>query len=208
MTMAPCHRTTGLVGRAGREPEIYTLGRRNSLGLAAHPMTGEMWQSEMGPNGGDEINILKPGANYGWPIVSLGRSFPGPWQSGRVLEAGNESPVVSWMPAISLSEMAFYTGDKLPKWKGNIIESGQQTAKMPGTGHLERVPGDEKLEELRREALLVPLRMRIRDVRQGPDELLYVLVESRERRRHAESNHPFRSRYRRPRQRGRRADTC
>jgi glucose/arabinose dehydrogenase len=165
------------VGRAGHKAEIYTVGHRNSLGLAVHPITGEMWQSEMGPNGGDEINILKPGANYGWPIVSLGRSYPGPWQSQTFSKDGIESPVVYWMPAISLSGMAFYTGDKLPKWKGDIFVGGQRTGEIPGTGHLERVLVNEKLEELRREALLVPLRMRIRDVRQGPDELLYVLVD-------------------------------
>ena len=165
------------VGRAGHKPEIYTLGHRNSLGLAAHPLTGDMWQSEMGPNGGDEINILKPGANYGWPIVSLGRSYPGPWQSPTFSKEGIESPVVYWMPAISLSGMTFYTGNKLPKWKGDIFVGGQRTGEIPGTGHLERVLVNDKLEELRREALLVPLRMRIRDVRQGPDELLYVLVD-------------------------------
>jgi aldose sugar dehydrogenase len=165
------------VGRAGHKPEIYTLGHRNSLGLAAHPMTGAMWQSEMGPNGGDEINVLKPGANYGWPLVSLGRSYPGPWQSPTFSKEGVESPVVFWMPAISLSGMTFYTGNKLPKWKGDIFVGGQRTGEIPGTGHLERVLVNENLEELRREALLVPLRMRIRDVRQGPDELLYVLVD-------------------------------
>ena len=165
------------VGRAGHKPEIYTFGHRNSLGLAAHPMTGEMWQSEMGPNGGDEINILKPGANYGWPLVSLGRSYPGPWQSQTFSKEGIEPPVVYWMPSISLSGMTFYTGNKLPKWKGDIFVGGQRTGEIPGTGHLERVLVNEKLEELRREALLVPLRMRIRDVRQGPDELLYVVVD-------------------------------
>jgi len=165
------------VGRAGHKPEIYTVGHRNALGLAAHPMTGEIWQSEMGPNGGDEINILKPGANYGWPIVSLGRSYPGPWQSPTFSKDGFESPVVYWMPSISLSGMTFYTGNKLARWKGDIFVGGQRTGEIPGTGHLERVLVNEKLEELRRESLLVPLRMRIRDVRQGPDELLYVLVD-------------------------------
>jgi glucose/arabinose dehydrogenase len=164
-------------GRAGYKPEIYTLGHRNSLGLAAHPKSGQMWQSEMGPNGGDEINVLKPGANYGWPLVSLGRSYPGPWQSTSFTKEGMESPVVYWMPAISLSGLTFYTGNKLPKWKGDVFVGGQRTGEVPGTGHLERVLVNENLEELRREALLVPLRMRIRDVRQGPDELLYVLVD-------------------------------
>jgi len=165
------------VGRAGHKPEIYTLGHRNSLGLAAHPMTGEMWQSEMGPNGGDEINILRAGANYGWPIVSLGRSYAGPWQSQTFSKEGMESPVVYWMPSISLSGMTFYTGNKLAKWKGDVFVGGQRTGEIPGTGRLERVLVNENLEELRRETLLAPLRMRIRDVRQGPDELLYVLVD-------------------------------
>jgi len=164
-------------GRAGHKPEVYTLGHRNSLGLGAHPVTGQMWQTEMGPNGGDEINILKPGANYGWPLVSLGRSYPGPWQSQTFSKEGFEPPVVYWMPSVSLSGMAFYTGNKLPKWKGDVFVGGQRTGEIPGTGRLERVLVNDKLEELRRESLLVPLQMRIRDVRQGPDELLYVLVD-------------------------------
>jgi aldose sugar dehydrogenase len=164
-------------GRPGHKPEVYTLGHRNSLGLAVHPVTGEMWQNEMGPNGGDEINLLKPGANYGWPIVSLGRTYSGPWQSPTFSRAGFESPVVYWTPSISLSGMTFYTGSKLPKWKGDIFVGGQRTGEIPGTGRLERILVNDKLEELRRESLLVPLGMRIRDVRQGPDELLYVLVD-------------------------------
>jgi glucose/arabinose dehydrogenase len=165
------------VGRAGHKPEVYTLGHRNSLGLAVHPVTGEVWQNEMGPNGGDEINILKPGANYGWPIVSLGRTYTGPWQSPTFSKEGFESPVVYWMPSISLSGMTFYTGNKLAKWKGDIFVGGQRTGEIPGTGRLDRILVNEKLEELRRESLLVPLGMRIRDVRQGPDELLYVVVD-------------------------------
>jgi glucose/arabinose dehydrogenase len=165
------------VGRTGHKPEVFTLGHRNSLGLAVHPTTGQMWQSEMGPNGGDELNILKPGANYGWPLVSLGRTYPGPWQSPTFSKEGMENPVVYWTPAISTSGLAFYTGNKLPKWKGDIFVGGQRTGEIPGTGRLERVLINDKLEELRRESLLVPLQMRIRDVRQGPDELLYVLVD-------------------------------
>jgi glucose/arabinose dehydrogenase len=165
------------VGRPGHKPEVYTLGHRNSLGLAVHPVSGELWQNEMGPNGGDEINILKPGANYGWPVVSLGRTYSGPWQSPTFSKDGFESPVVYWMPSISLSGMTFYTGNKLPKWKGDIFVGGQRTGEIPGTGRLDRILVNEKLEELRRESLLVPLGMRIRDVRQGPDELLYVVVD-------------------------------
>jgi glucose/arabinose dehydrogenase len=168
------------VGRADAKPEVYTLGHRNSLGLAMHPGTGEMWQNENGPNGGDEINVLKPGKNYGWPIVSLGRDYKGPWQSERPGHAGFEPPVVYWMPAIAVSGMTFYTGDKFPKWKGDVFVGSLRTGEIPGTGHLERILFNEKMEELRREALLRELGQRIRDVRQGPDGLLYLLTDEKE----------------------------
>ena len=168
------------VGRAGYKPEVYTLGHRSSLGLAVHPGTGEMWLNENGPNGGDEINILKPGANYGWPLVSYGRSYTGPWQSEIPGHAGFEPPLVYWVPAIAVSGMAFYTGDKLPKWKGDVFVGSLRTGEIPGTGHLERILFNEKMEELRRESLLVDLRQRIREVRQGPDGLLYLLTDEKE----------------------------
>jgi len=167
------------VGQAGHKPEVYTLGHRSSLGLAMHPGTGEMWQNENGPNGGDEINILKPGRNYGWPIVSYGRTYPGPWQSGTPRHDGFEPPVVYWMPAIAVSGMVFYTGDKFPKWRGDIFVGSLRTGEIPGTGHIERILFNEKMEELRREALLRELRQRIRDVRQGPDGLLYLLTDEK-----------------------------
>jgi aldose sugar dehydrogenase len=165
------------VGHPGHEPAIYTLGHRSTLGLAFHPATGELWQNENGPNGGDEINILKPGANYGWPLVSLGRTYPGPWQSGDFARPGFENPVVYWTPSIAVSGMTFYTGDKLPKWKGDVFVGGLRTGEIPGTGHVERILFNEQMQELRRESLLVDLRQRIRDIRQGPDELLYVLTD-------------------------------
>ena len=165
------------VGKAGYRPEIYTLGHRSTLGLAVRPGTGEIWENENGPNGGDEINVLKPGANYGWPLVSLGRTYPGPWQSKGFSRAGFEDPIVYWTPSIAVSGMAFYTGDKLPKWKGDVFVGGLRFGEIPGTGHLERILFNENMEELRREMLLVDLRQRIRDVRQGPDELLYLLTD-------------------------------
>jgi glucose/arabinose dehydrogenase len=168
------------VGRAGYKPEVYTLGHRSSLGLAMHPGTGEMWLNENGPNGGDEINILQPGRNYGWPIVSYGRTYPGPWQSERPTHEGFEPPVVFWMPAIAVSGMTFYTGDRFPKWKGDVFVGSLRTGEIPGTGHLERILFNEKMQELRREALLRELRQRIRDVRQGPDGLLYLLTDEKE----------------------------
>jgi aldose sugar dehydrogenase len=168
------------VGVAGKRPEVYALGIRSSLGLAVHPGTGEMWENENGPNGGDEINILKPGANYGWPLVSYGRTYQGPWQSAPPGHAGFEPPVVIWVPAIAVSGMAFYTGDKLPKWKGDVFVGSLRTGEIPGTGHLERILFNQKMEELRRESLLTELRQRIRDVRQVPDGLLYLLTDEKE----------------------------
>jgi aldose sugar dehydrogenase len=168
------------VGVAGKRPEVYALGIRSSLGLAVHPGTGEMWENENGPNGGDEINILKPGANYGWPLVSYGRTYQGPWQSAPPGHAGFEPPVVIWVPAIAVSGMTFYTGDKFPKWKGDVFVGSLRTGEIPGTGHLERILFNQKMEELRRESLLTELRQRIRDVRQGPDGLLYLLTDEKE----------------------------
>ena len=170
------------VGQAGHRPEVYALGIRSSLGLAVNPGTGEMWENENGPNGGDEIKILKPGRNYGWPVVSYGRDYPGPWHNkddppGHM---GFEPPVVIWVPAIAVSGMAFYTGDKLPKWKGDVFVGSLRTGEIPGTGHLERILFNEKMEELRRESLLTDFRQRIRDVRQGPDGLLYLLTDEKE----------------------------
>ena len=164
-------------GKAGYKPEIYTLGHRSTEGLLVHPATGELWESEQGPNGGDEINVLKPGANYGWPLVSTGRSYPGPWQSKGFSREGFEDPVVYWMPSIATSGMAVYTGSKLPRWTNNVLVGGMRMGEIPGTGHLERIVFNANWEEIRREMLLVDLRQRIRDVRQGPDELLYLLTD-------------------------------
>jgi aldose sugar dehydrogenase len=166
------------VGRAGYRPEVYTLGHRNSLGLAVHPQTGDVWQNENGPNGGDEINVIRPGRNYGWPLVSYGRTYPGPWQSQQHWREGFEQPIVFWVPSIAVSGMAFYTGNRLPKWKGDVFVGGMRTGEIPGTGHVERILFNENMEELRRESLLVELRQRIRDVRQGPDELIYLLTDA------------------------------
>ena len=164
------------VGDDSNSPEVFTLGHRSTIGLAVHPGTGEIWQNENGPNGGDEINVLKPGAHYGWPQVSLGRDYQGPWHSERFQELGHEDPIVYWMPSIAVSGMTFYTGDALPLWKGDVFVGGLRTGEIPGTGHVERIVFNLEMQELRRESLLVDLRQRIRDIRMGPDELLYVLT--------------------------------
>ena len=168
------------VGDDEVDSAVYTQGHRSSIGLAVHPGTGEIWQNENGPNGGDEINILKPGAHYGWPLVSLGRDYQGPWHSEDFQLEGYESPVVYWMPSIAVSGMTFYTGDALSRWKGDVFVGGLRMGEIPGTGHLQRILFNQDMQELRREMLLVDLRQRIRDVRMGPDELLYVLTDEEE----------------------------
>jgi aldose sugar dehydrogenase len=163
-------------GRAGYRPEIYTLGHRNALGLAVQPDTGAIWECEDGPNGGDEINILQPGKNYGWPIVSYGRFYLGPRVSEIPWREGMEPPLVFWVPAIAISGMTFYTGDKFPSWKNNVFVGGMRQGEVPRSGHLERIDFNDKWEELHRESMLRELQQRIRDVRQGPDGFLYVLT--------------------------------
>ena len=164
-------------GMPGFKPEIYSIGHRNMIGLAIHPATGEIWENENGPLGGDEVNILKAGANYGWPIVSLGRQYSGAKVSERFQQAGFEDPVLHWTPSIAISGMTFYTGDRFPRWKNNLFVGGLQYGRIPGTGQMHRVVFNERWEELRREAFFVDLRQRIRNVKQGPDGLLYVLTD-------------------------------
>ncbi|MGA2882590.1 MAG: PQQ-dependent sugar dehydrogenase [Bryobacteraceae bacterium] len=164
------------VGRPGYRPEIYTMGHRNALGLAVQPDTGTIWECEDGPNGGDEINILQPGKNYGWPVVSYGRFYLGPRVSENPWREGMEPPLVFWVPAIAISGMTFYTGDKFPNWKNNVFVGGMRQGEVPRSGHLERIDFNDKWEELHRESMLRELEQRIRDVRQGPDGFLYLLT--------------------------------
>jgi glucose/arabinose dehydrogenase len=165
------------VSRVGYKPEIFSLGHRNSLGLTIHPETGLLWENENGPNGGDEINIVLPGKNYGWPLVSYGRNYPGPRVSEHAWKEGMEEPLVVWVPSIGISGMTLYSGDRFPAWKGNAFVGSMRVGELNYTGHLERIVFNSKFEELRRESLLTDLRQRIRDVRQGPDGLLYLLTE-------------------------------
>ena len=164
------------VGRAGYKPEIYSLGHRNQLGLAFHPETGELWASENAPQGGDEVNVIRAGRNYGWPMVSYGREYAGPWVTDRPWQEGMEQPVVVWWPSVAPGGMLFYTGDRFPAWKGNLFVASLGNGSMVPGGRLERFVLNDKQEEVDREYLLAQLRQRIRDVRQGPDGLLYVLT--------------------------------
>jgi glucose/arabinose dehydrogenase len=170
-------RDNPFVGHAGHRPEIYTLGHRNTLGLIVHPLTGDLWNHENGPNGGDEINIIQRGRNYGWPVVSFGRDYPGPRISEHPTQEGMESPLVVWLPAIAVAGMTVYTGDRFPAWRGNVFVGSLRQGGIPGTGHLQRIVFNAKMEELRRESMLRELRQRIREVRQGPDGLLYLLTD-------------------------------
>jgi aldose sugar dehydrogenase len=160
------------VGQAGAKPEIFTYGHRNGYGLAFNPQTRELWQAEIGPMGGDEVNILIAGHNYGWPLVSTGRNYTGtlvsdqPWA-----RPGMDNPRIHWVPSISPSSIMFYTGDKFPKWKDSLFVGALTTRQ------LQRVSFGQPSQAERREALLVPLNIRVRDVQQSPDGYIYVATE-------------------------------
>ena len=165
------------VGRAGYRPEVFTMGHRSPESLVIHEPTAKIWQGEMGPNGGDEVNILEPGGNYGWPLVSLGRSYAGPYQPDKFHREGMIDPVVSWIPSISTTGITFYTGDRFPAWQGNLFVGGVRYGEIAGTGRMQRIVFNENMQELRRESLLADFGRRIREVKQGPDGLLYVLTD-------------------------------
>ncbi len=165
------------VGNADYLPEIYSMGHRNQLGLAFHPETGALWASENGPQGGDEVNIIRAGGNYGWPIASYSRQYIGDWVTDTPWVAELEAAEVLWWPSIAPSGLVFYTGEHFPAWQGNLFVGSMMVGRMQHTGHLERIVFNADGEEIRREWLLTELKQRIRDVRQGPDGYLYVLTE-------------------------------
>jgi glucose/arabinose dehydrogenase len=165
------------VGRAGYQPEIYSLGHRSPQGLAMNPATGALWENEHGPLGGDELNILQPGKNYGWPLVTFGTDYDGTKISDTTTRADLESPFVYWIPSIAISGLTFYTGDRFPQWKGNVFVGAMFAGRSRGTGHLQRIVINDAGRPINREPLLAELRQRIRDVRQGPDGLLYLLTD-------------------------------
>ncbi len=165
------------IGLAGHKPEIYSYGHRNQQGLAVHPDTGVVYATEHGPQNGDELNVIQAGGNYGWPIVSYGRHYDGIRVSKQFWTEGMQEPAVLWIPSIATSGLAIYTGDRFPEWQGNLFVGSMQVGQIPRTGHLERIELNEHGQEVARESLLRELRQRIRDVRQGPDGLLYLLTE-------------------------------
>ena len=163
------------VRQAGAKPEIYSLGHRDQLGLTA--AGARVFNAEHGPNGGDEVNLILAGRNYGWPKVTFGHGYDGLALAESPVGSGFEPPLVMWMPSIGPSGLQFYSGDRFPGWKGNLFVGSVRRGEIPRTGGLERVVLNDKLQELRRETLLTELHQRIRDVRQGPDGLLYVLTD-------------------------------
>jgi aldose sugar dehydrogenase len=158
------------VGRDDAAPEVYSWGHRNPQGLAVHPETGRVWVEEHGPRGGDEINIVEAGVNYGWPVITYGRAYSGlPMGEGSEKE-GMAQPLYYWVPSISPSGMAFYQGEAFPDWQGDLFVgalSGQLLARL-------ELDGEQVVEE---ERLLDGVLGRIRDVRVGPDGYLYLLTD-------------------------------
>jgi glucose/arabinose dehydrogenase len=161
------------VKRAGARPEIWSYGHRNVQGLAIHPDTGDIWTNEHGPQGGDELNRIQPGRNYGWPVIGFGVNY----NTGLAIHSGThregmEQPVRIWVPSIGISGLMIYTGDRFPQWRGNLFVggmAGQQVSRLTLDG--QRVVNEETLVQ----------RMgRIRDIRQGPDGYIYLVTDDRD----------------------------
>ncbi|MEY4641766.1 MAG: hypothetical protein RLZZ227_1760 [Pseudomonadota bacterium] len=165
------------IGRDDTLAEIYALGIRSPQGLTLHPRTGDLWETEHGPLGGDEVNIMHAGANYGWPLVTFGKDYDGTTISAETTREGLEDPFMIWIPSIAVSGLSFYTGDAFPLWKGNALVGAMVMGRTPMTGHVQRISFSDEGVALAREPLLQALQQRIRDVRQGPDGLLYVLTD-------------------------------
>ncbi len=159
------------VGRAGALPEIWSYGHRNVQGAALHSATGALWTAEHGAQGGDEINRPEAGRNYGWPVITYGRDYSGASIGEGTAKAGMEQPLHYWDPSIAPSGMAFYEGDAFPGWNGNLFIG---SLKFQALSRLE-LDGSKVVSE---ERLLRGLNERIRDVRVGPDGLIYLLTDS------------------------------
>ena len=163
------------VGQAGKLPEIWSYGHRNPQGLAIHPGTGDVWITEHGPQGGDELNLIEAGGNYGWPVVGYGVNYG----SGLAIHegtqrAGMESPVHFWVPSIATSGLAFYTGDRFPNWRGSLLVGGLAGEQVD---RLTMSPDGKTV--VRKETILQGMG-RVRDVRQGADGYVYVSIDDRD----------------------------
>ena len=159
------------VGREGALPEIWSYGHRNVQGAALHPVTGELWANEHGPKGGDELNRVLPGRNYGWPVVSYGVEYSGGKISDGGTAPGIEPPVHYWVPSIAISGLMFYTGERFPAWRGSAFVGGLKSQQLVRL----RFDGDRVVEEER--LLRGVVKERVRDVEQGPDGYIYLLTD-------------------------------
>jgi glucose/arabinose dehydrogenase len=165
------------VGRAGALPEIWTYGHRNPQGLVVHPETGDVWVTEHGPQGGDELNLILPGRNYGWPVVGFGVQYGGTQFHLGTHRPGFEPPLQQWTPSIAPSGLIVYTGNRFPEWRGNLFTGGldgRTIARVAITGS----NGRYQVERLERPGL-IPGFGRIREVREGPDGYIYVAIDDR-----------------------------
>jgi glucose/arabinose dehydrogenase len=163
------------LGREGAKPEIWSTGHRNEQGLAFHPKTGELWEIEHGPRGGDEVNIIGKGNNFGWPVIGYGIDYNGAKIHQSTSQPGMEQPIKYWVPSIAPSGLAFYTGKLFAKWNGSLFTgalAGKMLVRLKLDG--DKVSGEERL--------LQALNERIRDVRQGPDGALWLLTDNVEGR--------------------------
>ena len=159
------------VGRDGARPEIWSYGHRNEQGLAINPVSGELWEIEHGPRGGDEVNIIGKGKNYGWPVIGYGIDYSGARIHETTAQDGMEQPIKYWVPSIAPSGMTFYTGKLFPKWNGSLFTgalAGKMLVRLSVNGN--SVTGEERL--------LQNLYERIRDVRQGPDGALWLVTDN------------------------------
>lgn len=164
------------VTRAGALPEIWSYGHRNLQGLTIHPTTGELWATEHGPQGGDELNVIRPGRNYGWPVIGYGKDYGGARLHASVERDGMEQPIQFWTPVIAPSGLMVYTGDRFPRWKGSMFVgglTGQQLVRLT-------LAGDDghQIGVMDRPHLMMGYG-RIRDVRQGPDGYIYLAMDGR-----------------------------
>ena len=158
--------------RPGARPEIYSLGNRNVQGAALHPVTGELWAQEHGPQGGDEVNVIRAGRNYGWPVITYGVEYVVGTKIGEgTHKPGMEQPLHVWVPSIAPSGMAFYQGDRFPRWRGDLFVGALKDQMLVRL----RFDGEKRVKE---ERLLKGVLGRIRDVRAGPDGYLYLLTDS------------------------------
>lgn len=164
-------------GRDDVLPEIFAYGVRSPQGLALNPETGELWENEHGPLGGDEINIIQAGKNYGWPLATFGLDYDGFPFSEATAGEGLEQPFMYWIPSIAISGISFYEGDAFPNWQGNTFVGAMVMGRTPMTGHIQRITFSDEGVPLAREPILTDLHQRIRDVRPGPDGNLYVLTD-------------------------------